>query len=467
MSDETPLPSPDSPRPDTAGEQDPASPPEVAATEPPPEAPKLAPVSAGERYQAVDTLRGFAVLGILAMNIYAFSMPFPAYPNPTLYGGTGIHYVTWVVTHLFFDQKFMAIFAMLFGAGLALMAERAEARGRPRFAGVYYRRMGWLVLIGAAHGYLIWFGDILVNYACCGLLLYPLRRWKPRTLIVTAVVLLLVPLVINRGFGYFMVEMKAEGEALETRLAAGETLSEEEEGQLEEWQEMRPMAFPTREDVLEQIEIYRGSYADIFVARAPVTLTLQTFLLLAFGLWRMGGLMLLGMALMKLGVLRAARSPGFYAKMMLFGYGLGLPLVAWSAYDLFGHGFDPLHMSNIGYLWNYLGSLPVSFGHVGLVMLVARTGVLAALRARLAAVGRMALTNYLMQSIVMTTVMNGYAFGLYGYVDRFYQMGFVAALWLLQLAWSPWWLARFRFGPFEWLWRSLTYWRRQPMRVSG
>ncbi len=464
MSEESHPPSPDSPQPDTPEAHEPASPPALPAPE---AVPKLAPVTAGERYQAVDTLRGFAVLGILVMNIYAFSMPFAAYANPLLYGGSGIHYATWVATHLFFDQKFMAIFAMLFGAGLALMAERAEARGKPKFAAVYYRRMGWLVAIGAVHGYLIWFGDILVNYACCGLLLYPLRRWKPKTLIVVGAVLILVPLPINRVIGAYMVEMKAEGEAFEARLDAGETLDEEEEEKYGEWQEMKPMMFPTRDDVLAQIEVYRGGYAGIFAARAPIVLTLQTFLLLAFGLWRMGGLMLLGMALSKLGVFRAARSPGFYKTLIVLGYGLGLPLVAWSAYDLTRHRFEPLHVMEVGILWNYLGSIPVAFGHVGLVMLVARSGVLAALRARLAAVGRMALTNYLMHSILLTTVMNGYAFGLYGHVERFYQMGFVAAVWLLQLAWSPWWLERFRFGPFEWLWRSLTYWRRQPMRVAG
>ncbi len=464
MSEELHPHAPDSPGPDAQLAQDPASP----AAEPAPEAaPKLAPVTAGERYEAVDVLRGFAVLGILVMNIYAFAMPFPAYANPYLWGGSGIHFATWVMTHLLFDQKFMAIFAMLFGAGLVLMAERAEARGRGRFAGVYYRRMGWLVLIGAVHGYLIWFGDILVNYACCGLLLYPLRRLRPRTLIAIAVVLLLVALPINLGLGRYMAGLKADGEALEARLAAGETLSEEEQELYEGWQQMRPMAFPTPEVVQEQIEIHRGGYALIFRERVPLTLALQTFLLLTFGLWRMGGLMVLGMALAKLGVLRAGRSTGFYRRLAAFGYGIGLPIVAWSAYDLTSHRFDPLYVMRGGIFTNYLGSIAVALGHVGLVMLVAKSGVLAALRARLAAVGRMALTNYLMHSILLTTVFYGYGLGLYGHVERFYQMGFVAAVWLAQLAWSPWWLARYRFGPCEWLWRSLTYWRRQPLRVAG
>ena len=427
---------------------------------------RLAPVTAGERYEAVDVLRGFAVLGILVMNVYAFAMPFPAYGNPTLYGGSGIHFATWVTTHLFFDQKFMAIFAMLFGAGLVLMAERAEARGRGAFAAVYYRRMLWLIVIGAVHGYLIWFGDILVNYACCGLLLYPLRRLKPRTLIAIALPLLLVPLPITVRMGRSMLQAKADGEALEQRLAAGGTLTEEEEEQRESWQQMRPMMFPTREDVLEQIDIHRGGYPGIFAARLPVTLALQTWLLLTFGLWRMGGMMILGMGLAKLGVFRAGRSATFYRRWIALGYGLGLPIVAWSAYDLTSHGFEPTHMMEGGFFFNYFGSVAVALAHIALVMSVVRSGALAGLRARLAAVGRMALTNYLMHSILLTTVFYGYALGLYGHVERFYQMGFVLAVWILQLAWSPWWLERFRFGPFEWLWRSLTYWRRQPMRAA-
>jgi uncharacterized protein len=174
--------------------------------------------------------------------------------------------------------------------------------------------------------------------------------------------------------------------------------------------------------------------------------------------------MMIGMAMMKLGVLTGERSASFYRKMMFAGYLIGLPLTIFSASDLYAHQFDPLYVMRGGGIANYWGSVIVAFGHIGSVMLIVKTGALQKLMARFASVGRMALTNYLMHSVILTTVFYGYGFGLYGTIPRFWQMGFVVAVIGLQLMLSPWWLSRYRFGPVEWLWRSLTYWKRQPFR---
>ena len=174
--------------------------------------------------------------------------------------------------------------------------------------------------------------------------------------------------------------------------------------------------------------------------------------------------MLIGMALMKLGVLTAERSATFYTRLMLVGYACGLPLTMFSAFDLHAHGFDQMYVLRFGGIANYIGSILVALGHIGLVMWLTRTGRLQRLLDRFAAVGRMALTNYLAHSFILTTVFYGYGLGLYGGVPRAAQMLFVAAVVGLQLWWSTWWLARYRFGPAEWLWRSLTYWKKQPMR---
>ena len=427
----------------------------------------LRPVAEPERLEAVDTLRGFALLGILVMNVYAFSMPFVAYSNPLIYGGsTGVNFGTWIVNHLFFDQKLMTLFSMLFGGGLVLMAERAEARG-VRSTGTYYRRTFWLLLIGAAHGYLLWVGDILFHYAVCGMLIYPLRRWSPRRLIGVGVALMLVALPISTGLGYFFAEQRDAAIEIEALVAQGETLDEAQEATRESWAETRKFVEPTAESLAEEIDAYRSGYLDIVRFRAPAVFMLQTFLILTFTLWRVGGLMLIGMALMKLGVFSAARSSRFYAWCVGLGYGVGLPIVALSAWQLNTHAFSGLYFFKVGTYYNYVGSVAVAFGHLGVVMLACRHGALKKVRARLAAVGRMALTNYLMQSLLMTTLFYGYGFGLYGSVDRFAQMGIVVVVLALELWWSPLWLERFRFGPCEWLWRSLTYWRRQPMVRPG
>ena len=195
-----------------------------------------------------------------------------------------------------------------------------------------------------------------------------------------------------------------------------------------------------------------------------MVLMMQTQGTIGFIVWRVGGLMLLGMALMKLGILSAERSTGFYRRMMLAGYGLGLPIVVYSAWSLAAHEWEMLWMFRVGLIPNYIGSVVVAFGHIGLVMTVVRTGALQGLMTRFAAVGRMAFTNYLMHSIVMTTIFYGYGLGLYGQVPRAWQMAFVAGMLGFQLWFSTFWLARFRFGPAEWFWRTLSYWRAQPLR---
>ena len=183
-------------------------------------------------------------------------------------------------------------------------------------------------------------------------------------------------------------------------------------------------------------------------------------------IWRVGGLMLVGMALMKLGVFAASRSRRFYIFCVSLGYGIGLPLVAYSAFTLFAHDFYFIYSFKSGGHFNYVGSAMVAIGHIGAVMLICKSGALPWLRARLADVGRMALSNYLLQSVICTTLFYGYGFGLFGSVGRFAQMGLVLLVWVLLVAFSAFWMRRFRFGPAEWLWRSLTDWRRQPMRLT-
>jgi uncharacterized protein len=426
----------------------------------------LAPVSGGERLGAVDVLRGFALLGILPINIYSIAMPALASSNPLLWGGAGIHLGTWIFTHIVFELKFMAIFTMLFGAGLILMTERAEARGAA-LGKIFYRRMLWLLVIGLIHSYFIWYGDILVNYALCGMLLFPLRRLRPRTLVALACIFLGISLAVILGLDVGRSRLQQAAERAEARLAAGETLTDDEARARQAWAEKVAKAHSGPEEVADELRIFRGGYRGIFEKRLPLVLAMQTFMWIALAVWRTGGLMLLGMALMKWGFLRGVRDERSYKRWALVGYGLGLPIVVFGVARLVVREFDPLYYWGAGIFYNYLGSVLVGVAHAAVVMLAVKRRWLAALAVRLAAVGRMTLTNYLMHSILLTTVFYGYGFGLYGHVDRFYLMGFVLTVWWLQLYLSPVWLHRFRFGPVEWLWRSLTYWRRQPMRASS
>ena len=422
------------------------------------------PVPAAERLIALDTLRGVAVMGILVMNVYAFAMPVAAYANPLIMGGTdALNMGTWYFTHLFFDQKFLSIFAMLYGAGLVMMMNRAEQHGIA-FAPVFYRRSLWLIAIGLVHGYFIWFGDILFHYALTGMIVFLLRRAAPRTLITIACVMLPVSLLISFGSSFYLEDLQAEAAAIEAQQAAGEAPDAGQQEKLDEWLEVRPLFAPDEQDIARDVTAYQGSYDDVFAHRAPFVAFMQLNLTLVFGLWRVGGLMLIGMALMKLGVLSGERGVGFYRNLAVLGYGAGLPLAILSAISLEAHGFDPLYVARFGGIPNYVGSILVALGHIGVVLLIVKSGAWRALAERFAAVGRMALSNYLGQSLVMTTVFYGYGLGLYAGVPRVWQQAFVIVVIGLQLLVSPWWLSRFRFGPAEWLWRSLTYGQRQPMR---
>ncbi len=426
--------------------------------------PAIAPTAPGERIEAIDTLRGFALLGILVMNITGMAFPFAAYFNPMVYGGpSGAHFGAWVFAHLFFDLKMMGIFSMLFGAGVVLMDQHAEAAGRS-FAGIYYRRIFWLLIIGLIHAYLIWHGDILVTYALCGIFLYLFRRRSSRALIVTGIAFLIFGALLSAGGGFAQSKLRNVAGEIQAKVAAGEEMTPRRQALVEQWEEMRRAFAPTPQEVSEKIAVMRGSAGEVMGANAEEALAMHTQAMPFFLFWRAMGLMLLGMGLMKAGAFTAERSPGFYRGWIVIGFGLGLPVIAFGIRQWSQHDYDFISSFLADSHYNYFASILVSLAYVGVVMRTCQAGLLAGLRTRLAAVGRMALTNYLLQSILGVLIFYGYGLGLYGRIGRFNLWWFILGIWILQLVVSPWWLARYRFGPAEWLWRTLTYARRQPMR---
>lgn len=404
-----------------------------------------APASGSERIHAIDMLRGFAVLGILIVNVWLFSWGPEAYTEPPG-GPDGAAGATdlwiWGFIHLFAEMKFISIFSVLFGAGIAMMSERMAARGIPG-RGLHNRRQFWLLVIGLLHAYLIWEGDILVVYSLCGLLLYRLHTRSPRRLLwigasFVAVVVVLIG-VTAWTMPYWPEDLRAEAAA--------------------EWD-------PPPEEVEARIEAMRGGWTEQMPIRASDALAFGIGGFFAFGLWRAGGLMLVGMALYRLGVLTGKRPAGFYRRLAAWGFGAGLPVVAAGMWYNAAVGFTWEQAGLQGTLFNYVGSIGVFLGYVGVLMLLARSGRLARTQARLAAVGRMALTNYIAQSVLCSLIFYGHGLGLYARVGTVGCVAIVVGIWALQLAWSPWWLARFRFGPLEWLWRTLSYGRRQPLRIA-
>ena len=406
---------------------------------------KAGPVASSQRIVAIDVLRGFALLGILIMNIQGFSMPWAAYFNPTVYGDlTGANRWVWIISHVFADQKFMTIFSLLFGAGIVLLAQRLDQRGQSAWK-IHYRRTFWLLVFGLVHAYLLWSGDILVLYALCALVVYWFRRLRPSWLTLIGLFGLIVPSALIWAAGATLDNWPPE---IYAEMAA-------------DWQ-------PASTAVQAELDAYRGSWLAQMETRIPQSLEMHTFALLFWGFWRAGGLMLIGMALFKWGILTAERSARFYMVMVLIGLIVGLSGASYGVIQNFAHNWEmTFSRFGPGYQFNYWGSLFVSGGYIGLVMMWSRWGGLARLQTALAAVGRMALSNYLLHTLIATMLFYGHGLGLFGSVERVGQILIVFAIWAIQLIWSPIWLRYFRFGPAEWLWRSLTYWKWQPMSLKA
>ena len=401
----------------------------------------LRPVAQRARIDSIDVLRGFALLGILIMNVQVFAMPDAAYfINPTAYGDLeGANFYVWLGSRLLADQKFMTIFSMLFGAGIVLMTTRAEARGEAR--GVHYRRMGWLAIIGLLHAHLLWAGDILFLYGVCGMLVYPLRKKPARQLIMMGLATMAVSSAIYIGVGTSMPYWPPDQLSSFTEST---------------WQ-------PTPAVINAALDAYRGSWIEQLPARSSSALGFETFVILIWGGWRAAGLMLIGMALFRLDVFSAKRSRRFYLTLVGAGLLVGIPVEAYGVSLDFAGGWGVASFFQLRQ-FNYWPSILVSLGYVGVVMLVCQTEGLRTVTRLFAAVGQTALTNYLLHTIICTTIFYGHGLGYYGSVDRLGQFGIVVGVWVVQLIASPLWLRRYRFGPAEWMWRSLTYGTRPPLR---
>ena len=402
-----------------------------------------APVDVGRRVTSIDVLRGFALLGILVMNIQSFSMPDAAYLNPTAYGDlNGANRWVWILGHLLTDEKMYGIFSMLFGAGILLMATRIERRrGQP--GPVHYRRMAWLILFGLLHAYLLWSGDILYTYGVCGLVAYLFRNLQPRALVIRAVLFFAVSSAIYAGVGRVINTLPADQFDAFVH---------------ENWR-------PTDAMIQEEIAAFRGGWLQQMPYRSSYALEMETLVFAFLFAWKSIGNMLLGMALFKWGVVTGERSQGFYLRLAAAGFLIGLPIVAFGIWRHFAAGWNARYSFFFGSQYNYWGAIVVDIGWIGAILLMYGSRRFTLATTALAAAGRMAFSNYILQTLICTTIFYGDGFGLFGAVTRVEQILIVVTIWAVQLTISPLWLRRFQFGPLEWLWRSLTYWRWMPFAV--
>ncbi len=419
------------------------------------------PVTQRERIPTIDVVRGVSLMGILLMNIAAFGGPFEMYVNPlSVPGHRSWNIFAWVLRWVFFEGKMRAAFSMLFGAGVILLTERAERRGSRNVADIFLRRNMWLVLFGILHFYFIWWGDILYYYGLTALLfLYPCRRVRFRNLLIAGV------LVLALGVGsdiYFSVDAnrtRHQGEAALALQAAGKKLTQAQQDALKKWTD--ELGHRKKQDEAD-LKANRGSYLDLVKSHLKWGPRMQATSYYMFGFADVLGMMLIGMGLYRMGFLTGALSYRAYAWTIGVGLLLSIPINSVEAWGMIRDNFQP---ESQWWMLYQLGRLTGAVANVALVVIICKAGLVPSITRRIAAVGQTALSNYLLTSTSCTAFFCGLK--LYGKLEYYQLYVVVACVWLLNLTLSPIWLRYFQFGPMEWVWRSLTYWKRQPMRRNA
>jgi uncharacterized protein len=413
----------------------------------------IAPVAQGARIDTLDFIRGIAVMGILWANIVAFGQPMLAYFTPSKFlvpNGDPQGWL-WIVQFVLIDGKMRGLFTLLFGAGMVLFMEKAWARGATRWLQAW--RLVILACFGLIHFYFIWFGDILFGYAFCGLIALTTLRWAVKTQLWVGIAGYMVGVLFFATTVIPWVMLNSDS------FAANPDFAEQRAQMIEGMQSQ------IEADKVPSEAIASGDYGALVAHRIgeqglePLTNTLL------FG-WETLPLMLIGMALFRMGFFSGGVARG---KLVTWGgVAFAIGALAHLAIGLVmqADGFSPF-----GTQAAFLGmsALPRLFMTIGLAALMVAYAPSATgwLGDRIRAAGRAAFTNYLGTSIVMMFVFHGWALGLFGQLNRPQLYIVVVLAWIVMLAWSKPWLARFNYGPLEWLWRCLTYRKVFPLKKQA
>jgi uncharacterized protein len=431
--------------------------------------PVAAPVLQAERIEIIDALRGFAILGILLMNIPGFGLPDPVAYDPSALNEYGtINFKVWHFIEWFPEGTQRAIFSMLFGAGIILFTTRQEKKlDGVKPADYFIRRQLWLMVFGIIDVYLLlWWGDILFDYACYGLIMFAFRKMSPKALFIGSAVCLVLMIGRENRELYQDKKVIQKGELIQAidttkvKLTALQIadLSEmndfKEVSSLEKKQKKIETSIRKTTTSYEELYEYR---TDVYVHHLVKYLYMQAWDVLLF--------MFLGMALFKTGVLTGQASSKIYWIMVILGLGLGLTVSYLRIQPEIRYRFNWFEIAKHTRFEKYtLSRFLRSIGIFASIMLLYKSGWFKWLFALMRPVGQMAFSNYLTQSLICGLIFYGIGFGEYGKLQRVQVYYVVGAIWIVQIIWSNIWMRYFYFGPFEWCWRSLTYWRKQPFK---
>lgn len=428
------------------------------------------PVSQQDRIVILDSLRGIAVLGILLMNIPGFAFPQVSRVDPSVMEEwSGINYYTWYFIEWFMEGSQRAIFSMLFGAGTILFVSRLEKRMDGILPAEYFvRRQLWLLVFGLFNAYvLLWFWDVLFHYAIFGIILFVFRRVPAKGLLVAAGVCLLLMMVRENVNLAREKKVIGRGQAVAQIDTTKTKLTDKQKAALDEMNGFKESntTESKKKRMEKQLREVRGNYSELYQNHSNQSFGVETAGIYYFLIWDVLLFMFIGMAFFKMGILTGEAPVRVYWWLFIAGLGAGLVLSYFRLQPLIetrNNFFD--YYSKIKLEFYEISRLFRSLGIFGLIMLLYKSGWFKWLFALMRPVGQMAFTNYLAQSLLCGLFFYGVGFGMFGKLQRYEIYYVVAVVWVIEIAWSHIWLQYFRFGPLEWLWRSLTYWKRQPLR---
>lgn len=410
-------------------------------------------IARSTRYETIDVVRGVAVMGILLMNIIAFSMPANAVLTPDTwlpdsFGNRAI----WALNFILIDNKMRGLFSMLYGASMLILVTRTEAAGGNGMAR-HFKRSFWLLIFGLVHFFLIWDGDILTLYAMTGCIAVLFHRMGAQRLIAVSLLCFISQFLLWSAAFSSTIETDRRAQLPGASVAILKKADENRQ----EW------GATNSKEALEQIKTLRSGYTTILHDRVTNQGTMPLNLLILYFSETLG-LMLLGMALVKNGLLKGAWSPGEEERLARYAFLFAVPGMALLTLYCMMRGWDPVVTLLCSILWSIPFREAMVVGYAALIVMFAKRCSRSAAVQRIAAAGKTAFTNYLGTSLVMTTLFYGYGFGLFGHVTRAQAYLFCLPTFAFMLVWPKLWLERFHQGPLEWLWRSLTEGRLMPFR---
>jgi uncharacterized protein len=430
------------------------------------------PTSLEERIKFLDVVRGIAVLGILVMNITGMGQSFVFYNTMDLSKPvTGPNFYTWIIQMSVFQGVMRGLFSLLFGAGAVLLLDRLEKKeSAVSAADIYYRRLLWLLLLGIINAYIfLWSGDILYFYALLGLVLFPFRKMSPRRLLVPIVVILLFGIWRETSMLNDRKAVILKGRQAELLQSRHQKLSAETTADLEKWQAYKKES--SSEGLMKKAAKETATIQNSNLDRLTKTVWGESAhmesTLLFNGWWDMLLFFFVGMAFYKSGFLAGLSKTWVYLAVAVIGLSAGFCVDYFQLRDIYHARFDFIsiteHASPIAF--NQLKRVFQVSGTLSLLVLLYRLRIFRSFLNIFSPVGQMALSNYLSQSIIAAVFFFG--LGRYGKFERYQLMEFCVAVWIFQIIFSAVWLRYFKFGPFEWAWRSLTYLKWQGFRIEA